>query len=79
MHYSVIPSLNQKKKAAIINYFNGKELLVTLRFQVDGTEYLIERGQKPSVMRFVRFNSDGSEEDLAQGVRATQTHTLRLQ
>ena len=56
-----------KKKAAIINYFNGKELLVTLRFQVDGVEYLIERGQKPSVMRFVRFNSDGTEEDLAQG------------
>ena len=35
-----------KRKASVINYFNGKGMLVTLKFSVNGDRYYIERGQK---------------------------------
>lgn len=54
-----------RKKAAIINYFNNKDMLVTINFSVNGVDYYIERGQKPNVMKFVKL-VNGVESDVLQ-------------
>ena len=55
-----------KRKASVINYFNGKGMLVTLKFSVNGDRYYIERGQKPDVMKFVSIDSNGNEKEVMQ-------------
>lgn len=45
-------ALTNIKKDNLINKINGKGMLVTLTFEKNGTQYRIERGRKPSVMKF---------------------------
>lgn len=45
-------ALTNIKKDNLINKINGKNMLVTLTFEKDGNQYRIERGRKPSVMKF---------------------------
>ena len=45
-------ALTNIKKDNLINKINGKNMLVTLSFEKDGIQYRIERGRKPSIMRF---------------------------
>jgi DNA repair exonuclease SbcCD ATPase subunit len=40
-------ALTNIKKDHLINKTNGKHMLVTVDFEIDGTEYRIERGRKP--------------------------------
>jgi DNA repair exonuclease SbcCD ATPase subunit len=49
--------INQIRKDNLINRTNAKGMMVTLEFNVNGTEYKIERGRKPNVLRFY-VNSD---------------------
>jgi DNA repair exonuclease SbcCD ATPase subunit len=66
-------ALTNIKKDNLINKINGKNMLVTLSFDKDGTEYRIERGRKPSVMKFfigdkeqASENSDDSQGDMRE-------------
>ena len=45
-------ALTNIKKDNLINKINNKNMLVTLTFNKDGVDYRIERGRKPSVMKF---------------------------
>ena len=68
-------ALTNIKKDNLINKINNKNMLVTLSFNKDGTDYRIERGRKPNVFKF--FVNDTEQEvdetDDAQGdVRETQ-------
>jgi len=45
-------ALTNIKKDNLINKINNKNMLVTLTFEKDGNQYRIERGRKPSVMKF---------------------------
>jgi DNA repair exonuclease SbcCD ATPase subunit len=68
-------ALTNIKKDNLINKINNKGMLVTLAFEKDGMDYRIERGRKPSVMKF--YVNDQEQEtdeiDEAQGdVRETQ-------
>jgi len=68
-------ALTNIKKDNLINKINGKNMLVTLSFDKDGTEYRIERGRKPSVMKFFIGDKEQASEnaDDSQGdMRETQ-------
>lgn len=81
-------ALTSIKKDNLINKINNKNMLVTLTFEQGGNKYRVERGRKPTVMRFFVNDTEKSieETDDAQGdMRETQkdidellgmTHTM---
>ena len=44
--------INNIRKDNLVNRTNAKGMLVTLTFNVNGTNYKIERGRKPNVLKF---------------------------
>lgn len=68
-------ALTNIKKDNLINKINNKNMLVTLAFDKDGTSYRIERGRKPTLMKFYVNDQEqeAEESDDAQGdMRETQ-------
>jgi DNA repair exonuclease SbcCD ATPase subunit len=62
--------LNNIKRDNLINLTNGKHMLVTLDFEVNGTEYRIERGRKPNILKFYVDNAEqefSEDENESQG------------
>jgi DNA repair exonuclease SbcCD ATPase subunit len=49
--------INSIRKDNLVNRTNGKNMMVTLEFNVNGIDYKIERGRKPNILRFY-VNSD---------------------
>ena len=63
------------RKDNLINKTNGKNMVVTLEFEKDGVEYLIERGRRPNKFSFMIAGEgvDVDDADEAQGdSRVTQ-------
>ena len=75
-------ALSNIRKDNLVNKTNGKNMLVSLDFVVNGIEYKIERGRKPNVLRFYVNSQEQEITDEAQGdSRETQDaieHTLGL-
>lgn len=44
--------INNIRKDNLVNRTNGKNMLVTLEFNVNGTNYKVERGRKPNILKF---------------------------
>ena len=68
-------ALTNIKKDNLINKINNKNMLVTLSFEKDGSNYRIERGRKPTVMKFFVDDHEQATEstDDSQGdMRETQ-------
>jgi DNA repair exonuclease SbcCD ATPase subunit len=68
-------ALTNIKKDNLINKINNKGMLVTLAFEKDGTDYRIERGRKPNILKFYVNDQEQetTESDDAQGdMRETQ-------
>jgi len=68
-------ALTNIKKDNLINKINNKGMLVTLSFEKDGIDYRIERGRKPTVLKFFVNNEEQTTEetDDSQGdMRETQ-------
>jgi DNA repair exonuclease SbcCD ATPase subunit len=68
-------ALTNIKKDNLINKINNKNMLVTLSFEKDGIDYRIERGRKPTLMKFYVNDQEQEtdESDDAQGdMRETQ-------
>jgi len=68
-------ALTNIKKDNLINKINNKGMLVTLSFNKDGTDYRIERGRKPNILKFYVNDQEQEtdESDDAQGdMRETQ-------
>lgn len=60
--------INSIRKDNLVNRTNGKGMLVTLTFSVDGIEYKIERGRKPNLLKFyVNDTLQKASKDDAQG------------
>jgi DNA repair exonuclease SbcCD ATPase subunit len=60
--------INNIRKDNLINRTNAKAMLVTLEFDVNGTEYKIERGRRPNLLRFyIGGEAVKESEDSAQG------------
>ena len=71
-------ALTNIRKDNLVNKTNGKQMLVTLDFEVEGTKYRIERGRKPNVLKYY-VNEQNVDEDEAQGEnRQTQTQIEKL-
>ena len=72
-------ALSNIRKDNLVNKTNGKNMLVSLDFSVNGQEYRIERGRKPNVLRFYVNNEHKAAEDEAQGdSRETQDAIERV-
>lgn len=72
-------ALSNIKKDNLINKTNAKAMLVTIDFEKDGVEYKIERGRKPSVMKFWVAGEEKDVTDEAQGdSRETQQEIERM-
>jgi DNA repair exonuclease SbcCD ATPase subunit len=54
-------ALTNIKRDNLVNKINGKGMLVTVTFDVDGVEYHIERGRKPNILK---FSVNGEEQQL---------------
>jgi len=68
-------ALTNIKKDNLINKINNKNMLVTLAFEKDGIDYRIERGRKPSIMKFFVDNeeqAEGETDDSQGDMRETQ-------
>jgi len=59
--------INSIRKDNLVNRTNGKNMMITLEFSVDGIEYKIERGRKPNILRFYVNNDLQKNTDDAQG------------
>jgi DNA repair exonuclease SbcCD ATPase subunit len=73
-------ALTNIKRENLINKTNGKNMLVTVEFEVGGVEYRIERGRKPNVLKlYVNDEEQEAKDDDAQGdSRETQKHIEQL-
>lgn len=76
-------ALTNIRKENLINKTNGKAMLVTVEFNVNGQEYRIERGRKPNLLRLYVNNEEqkaaDEKDDDAQGdSRETQKNIERL-
>jgi DNA repair exonuclease SbcCD ATPase subunit len=62
-------ALTNIKKENLINKVNGKNMLVTVEFEVKGQKFKIERGRKPNVLKFFVNDQEqtAKEEDDSQG------------
>ena len=68
-------ALTNIKKDNLINKINNKNMLVTLTFDKDGNKYKIERGRKPTIMKFYVNDQEqaANDADDSQGdMRETQ-------
>ena len=72
-------ALTNIRKDNLINKTNNKGMLVTVDFEVNGTEYRIERGRKPNIFKFVVNNQEQEATDEIQGEgRLTQQEIEKL-
>jgi len=60
-------ALTNIRRDNLINKTNGKNMLVSLDFAVNGKEYRVERGRKPNVLRLYVNNEERQATDDSQG------------
>ena len=60
-------ALSNIRRDNLVNKTNGKNMLVSLDFVVNGTTYKIERGRKPNLLKFYVNNQEQEITDEAQG------------
>jgi DNA repair exonuclease SbcCD ATPase subunit len=72
-------ALSNIRKDNLVNKTNAKHMLVSLDFSVGSTEYKIERGRKPNVLKFYVNHEEKTATDEAQGdSRETQDAIERI-
>ncbi len=60
-------ALTNIRKDNLINKTNGKNMLVSLDFSVNGQSYRVERGRKPNLLKFYVNSEEKQTTDDAQG------------
>ena len=72
-------ALTNIRKDNLINKTNGKNMLVSLDFAINGVEYRIERGRKPNLLKFYVNHQEQESTDESQGdSRETQQAIEKL-
>jgi DNA repair exonuclease SbcCD ATPase subunit len=72
-------AINNIKKDNLINHTNGKSMVVTVEFDINGTAYRITRCRKPNILKFYVGDQQLNSEDDAQGdSRETQQQIERV-
>jgi DNA repair exonuclease SbcCD ATPase subunit len=60
-------ALTNIRRDNLINKTNGKNMLVSLDFSINGRDYRIERGRKPNILKFYVNNEEQAAENDSQG------------
>jgi len=60
-------ALSNIRKDNLVNKTNGKQMLVSVDFSVNGRDYQIERGRKPNVLKFYVDSQEQTAVDESQG------------
>jgi DNA repair exonuclease SbcCD ATPase subunit len=60
-------ALTNIRRDNLINKTNGKNMLVSLDFNINGRDYKIERGRKPNVLKFYVNHEEQAADDNSQG------------
>jgi len=60
-------ALTNIRRDNLINKTNGKAMLVSLDFSVNGQDYRVERGRKPNILRFYVNSEEQQATDDSQG------------
>jgi len=60
-------ALTNIRRDNLINKTNGKNMLVSLDFHINGQDYKIERGRKPNLLKFYVNNEEQVADDNSQG------------
>ena len=68
-------ALTQIRKDNLVNKTNNKDMLVAIEFEKNGTQYKIERGRKPQVLRFYINDTELSDNE-AQGENRETQHEI---
>lgn len=68
--------INNIRKDNLVNRTNGKGMLVTLEFNVNGTNYKIERGRKPNILKFYVNDVHQKADDEQQQGENKETQAL---
>ena len=71
-------ALTNIKKDNLINKINNKNMLVSLTFEKDGTEYKIERGRKPAIFNFINVSNPETSSDSQGESKDTQEDINQL-
>lgn len=71
-------ALTNIKRDNLINLTNGKNMMTTVDFEVNGKEYRIERGRKPNILRFLIDGVEVQHDDAQGDSRETQKEISRL-
>jgi DNA repair exonuclease SbcCD ATPase subunit len=72
-------ALTNIKKDNLINKTNGKGMMTTVDFEINGKAYRIERGRRPNVLRFYVDGNEHHDDDDAQGdSRETQKEIEKI-
>jgi len=65
-------ALTNIRRDNLINKTNGKGMMTTVDFEIEGREYRIERGRKPNVLRLIVNGEDAFSEEQQGDSRETQ-------
>lgn len=65
-------ALTNIRKDNLINKTNGKGMITTVDFEINGTEYRIERGRRPNVLKFFINGLDSDDNEQQGDMRETQ-------
>lgn len=60
-------ALTNIRRDNLINKTNGKNMLVSLDFNINSRDYRIERGRKPNILKFYVNNEEQAADDNSQG------------
>lgn len=71
-------ALTNIRKDNLINKTNGKGMITTVDFEIKGTEYRIERGRKPNVLKFYIDGNESADNEQQGDMRETQKDIERV-
>ena len=71
-------ALTNIRKDNLINKTNGKGMITTVDFEINGKEYRIERGRKPNVLKFYIDGVESQDNEQQGDMRETQKDIERI-
>jgi len=71
-------ALTNIRKDNLINKTNGKGMIVTVEFEIEGREYRIERGRRPNVLKLLVNGEDAFSEEQQGDSRETQKEIEKI-
>ena len=71
-------ALTNIRKDNLINKTNGKGMITTVDFEINGKEYRIERGRRPNILKFYVDGTEAADNEQQGDMRETQKDIERI-